>query len=304
MGPTAAGKTELALELARRFDAEIVSVDSAQVYRGMDIGTAKPAASLRAEVQHHLIDIRDPAQAYSAAEFRADALAAVSDIAARGRVPLLAGGTMLYFRALTEGLSALPSSDPALRAELDALERVRGTAHLHRRLAGVDPASARRIHPNDPQRLKRALEVHELAGRPMSELLERGRERLLPPDCLKLALVPDERAMLHRRIESRFRSMLERGLVDEVRALHRRSDLHEDLPAIRSVGYRQVWQYLDARLDYQAMSDRAVAATRQLAKRQLTWLRGEAELVRLKENGDFVFGEASRHMARFLAAKA
>lgn len=303
MGPTAVGKTELALELARRFGAEIVSVDSAQVYRGMDIGTAKPAESVRRQIPHHLIDIRDPAEPYSAADFAADAAAVIRDIKARGRLPLLAGGTMLYFRALLEGLSPLPSADPSLRESLDAEERRSGLETLYERLKRLDPATAARLEPGDSQRIKRALEVHELAGAPMSVLIGRQQEQPSAYECLKLVLVPEDRGSLHERIERRFYAMLENGLVEEVRALHERGDLNEEMPAIRSVGYRQVWRYLDGQLDYESMVAKGIAATRQLAKRQLTWLRREKRAVRLKQNGDSVLAHAVVEVSRFLPVR-
>lgn len=274
MGPTAAGKTEVAVALARSLDGEIVSVDSAQVYRGMDIGTAKPDAALQQEIPHHLIDIRDPVEPYSAAEFARDARAAVAAIRARGRVPILAGGTMLYFRALLHGLSPLPPADPSVRARLNRLESEEGVGALHERLAEVDPAAADRLHPNDPQRLKRALEVFEITGKPISRLQEQGDPG---PDWafLRMVIAPENRAFLHRRIARRFETMLGDGFLDEVRCLYQRGDLDESLPSVRSVGYRQVWQYLAGRVDYDEMVARALAATRQLAKRQMTWLRHE-----------------------------
>jgi len=299
MGPTAVGKTELAAELAREFDGEIVSVDSAQVYVGMDIGTAKPGLELRAEIPHHLIDIRDPALAYSAAEFADDAREAVTEIAGRGRLPILAGGTMLYFRALLEGLSPMPSADPALRAELDRLQAEEGSPGLHRRLAAVDPGSARRLHPNDPQRIKRALEVFRLTGRPLAELQAGGGEA---PDwrVFRLALAPPQRERLHRRIAERFHGMLERGFLDEVRCLYERGDLDDSLPSVRSVGYRQAWRHLEGRLDHGEMVARGIAATRQLAKRQCTWLRRETEAHVLNWNDDSDLACIRREIRAFL----
>lgn len=299
MGPTAVGKTEFAAGLAREFHGEIVSVDSAQVYVGMDIGTAKPGPELRERIPHHLIDIRDPARAYSAAEFAGDARAAVAEIVARGRLPILAGGTMLYFRALLEGLSPMPSADPAVRAELDRLEAEEGSAGLHRRLAAVDPTSARRLHPNDPQRVKRALEVHRLTGKPLSELQD-GRSD--PPAWLvrRIVLEPPERERLHSRIAERFHGMLERGFLDEVRCLYARGDLDESLPSVRSVGYRQAWGYLQGRFDYDEMVKRGIAATRQLAKRQCTWLRGEEQDLVMKWNNDSDLAGIRREIGAFL----
>ena len=284
MGPTAAGKTDLALALARVLPCELISVDSALIYRGMDIGTAKPSPAELAEFPHRLIDIRDPAEAYSAAEFRADALAAMAEITARGRIPLLVGGTMLYFKTLLEGLAQMPSADPALRAELEAWAATEGWAALHHELAAVDPESAARIHPNDPQRLIRALEVHRLSGVSMSvhrqqqALQTAGAGGALPYRVAQLAIAPAQRQVLHGRIAQRFEAMLERGLIDEVEALRRRSDLHAGLPSIRAVGYRQVWDFLEGRLTRPEMTERGIIATRQLAKRQFTWLRGWSDL--------------------------
>lgn len=272
MGPTASGKSAVAAELAVRLPVEIVSVDSAQVYRGMDIGTAKPDASMRARIAHHLLDLIDPDQSYSAAQFRTDALRAVADIQARGRVPLLVGGTMLYFKALREGLSALPQADPAVRAELDARAAQSGWPTLHRELAQVDPATAARLKPTDAQRIQRALEVYRLSGVPMSRL-QGTRVAADAPDFLAIALIPSDRSELHRRIAARFDAMLERGLVDEVRALRHRYRLDGSMPSMRCVGYRQVWNVLEGASDPSTLRDRGVAATRQLAKRQLTWLR-------------------------------
>jgi len=278
MGPTASGKTDLAVELVRRLPVEIISVDSAMVYRDMDIGTAKPEADILAEAPHRLIDIIDPAEAYSAARFREDALEQMTEITAAGRIPLLVGGTMLYYRALQQGLAQLPEADETVRARLEAEAREEGWQRLHDRLAEVDPASAERIHPNDPQRLQRALEVYELTGRPLSELWQEQGEARLPYRAVKLVVAPEDRADLHRRIALRFGKMLEQGLIEEVEALYRRGDLHSELPSIRCVGYRQVWQYLAGELSRDEMSEKGVVATRQLAKRQFTWLRSERDL--------------------------
>lgn len=275
MGPTASGKTDLAVELVRRLPVEIISVDSAMIYRGMDIGTAKPEAEVLAEAPHRLIDILDPAEAYSAARFRSDALAHMAQITAAGKIPLLVGGTMLYFRALQQGLASLPEADEAVRARLAAEAKEHGWQALHRRLGEVDPPSAARIHPNDPQRLMRALEVHALTGRPLSELWQEQEAHALPYRVVKLAVAPEDRAELHQRIARRFEAMLCNGLVEEVERLYRRGDLHPELPSIRCVGYRQVWQYLEGKLSREQMSERGIVATRQLAKRQFTWLRSE-----------------------------
>jgi tRNA dimethylallyltransferase len=275
MGPTASGKTELAVGLARHFPVEIISVDSAMVYRGMAIGTARPDAELLRAAPHRLIDFRDPAEPYSAAEFRRDALAEMADITARGRIPLLVGGTLLYFRALEHGLSAMPPADPEVRARLDAEARAIGLDGLHARLREIDPSAAARIHANDPQRIQRALEVYELTGQPLSEFHERGRVAAFPYRLIKLIVAPRDRHLLQARIERRFRNMLAAGLVDEVRALYERGDLNAELPALRAVGYRQVWAFLAGRMGYEDMVNQAIVATRRYAKRQMTWLRGE-----------------------------
>ena len=273
MGPTASGKTDLAVELVRRLPCDIISVDSAMVYRGMDIGTAKPDAATLREAPHRLIDICDPAEAFSAARFRERALAEIEDILARGRIPLLVGGTMLYFRALEQGLSPLPSADARVRAALTAEAETAGWPALHARLATVDPRAAARIEPTDPQRILRALEVFELTGEPLSDWFERPQDNALPFRPVKLVLAPADRALLHRRIAKRFRQMLDAGLLDEVRRLRERGDLHADLPSMRAVGYRQAWAYLDGELDHDGLLERGIIATRQLAKRQFTWLR-------------------------------
>lgn len=271
-GPTATGKTDLALSLAEEFPVEIINVDAAQVYRGMDIGTAKPGAAERARVPHHLIDIRDPSEIYSAAEFREDALAAMQAITARGRIPLLVGGTLFYFRALQHGLPDLPSADPALRARLLAMAEAEGWASLHRRLQQLDPDRAARIHPNDPQRTLRALEIIELTGRAASEFGMQGSETL-PYRAIRLFLYPENRDWLHDRIARRFHAMLEDGFLEEARQLFARPDLDPSLPSLRTVGYRQAGLYLSAGINYDAFVERAITATRQLAKRQMTWLR-------------------------------
>jgi tRNA dimethylallyltransferase len=272
MGPTASGKTAVALELAARLPVEIVSVDSAQVYRGMDVGTAKPDAATRSRVRHHLLDLIDPDQAYSAARFRVDALAAIAGVRARGRIPLLVGGTMLYFKALREGLSDLPPADAAVRARLDARAADEGWPALHAELAHVDPATAARLDPADSQRIQRALEVYELSGRPMSAL-QGARRSPAEAGLVSLALVPHDRAELHRRIAARFDAMLAAGLVDELAGLRRRFRLDASMPSMRCVGYRQAWQFIDGDGDCDALRERGAAATRQLARRQLTWLR-------------------------------
>jgi tRNA dimethylallyltransferase len=275
MGPTASGKTALACRLADRFAVDLISVDSALVYRGMDIGTAKPDAATLATYPHALIDIRDPAQPYSAADFASDARAAMQAIMAKGRVPLLVGGTGLYFRALQRGLSALPEADASIRERLSAEAASLGWAAMHDRLAALDEVAARRIGPADAQRIQRALEVIELTGRPLSEQQQGGRGEVFPWRVLKLALLPADRVPLHARIASRFDAMLADGFLDEVRQLKARPDLHADLPAIRAVGYRQAWDHLDGATDPAEFRDRGIFATRQLAKRQITWLRSE-----------------------------
>lgn len=276
MGPTAVGKTDLAMALVDELNGEIISVDSAMVYRGMDIGTAKPSAEELARYPHHLIDIRDPSQAYSAAEFRDDALRAIEAVRQAGKRPILAGGTMLYFRALIFGLDALPSAEPALREKLEAQWADDGGTSLYARLAQVDPEAAEAIHPHNRQRVIRALEVFEVSGKPISTFWSQtGKDEggAVPYNLLQLALFPGDRQKLHERIAKRFEKMLEAGFVDEVEALRARGDLSPELPAIRCVGYRQVWDYLDGACDRDTMVDRGIAATRQLAKRQLTWLR-------------------------------
>ncbi|WP_283255877.1 tRNA (adenosine(37)-N6)-dimethylallyltransferase MiaA [Dyella humicola] len=277
MGPTASGKTALACALSERFPVDLISVDSALVYRGMDIGTAKPDQATLARYPHRLIDIRDPAEPYSVADFRADALAAMREITAQGRVPLLVGGTGLYFRALQQGLSQLPEADPAIREQLSAEAALLGWPAMHERLAQLDPAAAARIGANDAQRVQRALEVIQLTGRPLSEQQRGGSGERFPWRVLKLALLPADRAPLHERIAQRFDAMLADGFLDEVRALRVRGDLHADLPAIRAVGYRQAWEHLDRQTDAAEFRDRGIFATRQLAKRQITWLRSELD---------------------------
>ena len=274
LGPTASGKSALALALAERFPAEIVSVDSAQVYRGMDVGTAKPDGAARARVPHHLIDIAEPTAAYSAGRFREDALRIAAEIAARKRVPIFAGGTMLYFRALARGLADLPAADPGLRAELDKQAARVGWTALHAELAVADPALAARIDPTDAQRIQRALEVWRLTGKPLSVLQAQGAGAPLPFDALRIALEPADRTALHDRIATRFRSMLGAGLVDELAGLRARHALDATLPSMRAVGYRQAWDTLEGTAPAATLAERGIAATRQLAKRQLTWLRG------------------------------
>jgi tRNA dimethylallyltransferase len=302
MGPTASGKTDLAIALRQRLPVELVSVDSAMVYRGMDIGTAKPSAAELARAPHRLIDICDPADSYSAARFRDDALREMAEITASGRVPLLVGGTMLYFRALQQGLSALPTADARVRARLDNELHTAGLAALHRRLADVDPVAAARIHRNDPQRTLRALEVWEVSGRPLSDLQGQARTPM-PYRALKLVRAPASRAVLHERIDRRFLRMIDQGLVAEVEALVARGDLEPSMPSMRSVGYRQVWAWLRGEYGRAVMIERGQAATRQLAKRQFTWLRSEPGTHWLGDDADPV-ERATRLIAAALAGGA
>lgn len=273
MGPTASGKTALAMSLMKHLPVELISVDSALIYRGMDIGTAKPSAQELAEAPHRLIDILDPTQAYSAADFRADALREMAEITARNKIPLLVGGTMLYFKALLEGLSPLPQADAAVRERIEKQAAEQGWSALHDQLREIDPVAAMRIHPNDPQRLSRALEVFYISGKTLTELTKISGETL-PYRVHQFAIAPTRRELLHERIEERFSQMLSNGFEEEVRTLLARGDLHTDLPSIRCVGYRQMWSYLSGEFDYDEMVYRGVCATRQLAKRQMTWLRG------------------------------
>lgn len=289
MGPTASGKTALAIELVKKLPCEIISVDSALVYRGMDIGTAKPDAAELALAPHRLIDICDPTEAYSAARFRTDALAAMQEVRSAGRIPLLVGGTMLYFRALEYGLSQLPDANPEVRAELEREAAESGWARLHEQLRQVDPEAAARIHPNDPQRIQRALEVYRLTGRPMSRLQAESDRSILPYRLVKLARVPESRAELHQRIADRFHQMLAQGFESEVRGLLEKYDLTPDMPSMRSVGYRQMVRYLQGEWDRETMIERGIIATRQLAKRQFTWLRSYPGVHWLEENkGDIL----------------
>ena len=273
MGPTASGKTDLAIQLRQHLPVEVISVDSALIYRGMDIGTAKPSKAELALAPHRLIDICDPAESYSAANFRTDALREMQEISAQGKIPLLVGGTMLYYKALLEGLSPLPSADEKVRSEIEAKAALIGWGGLHQELCKIDPISAQRINPNDSQRINRALEVFYLTGKTLTELTAQKGEAL-PYDILQFAIAPEQREVLHRRIEQRFHNMIELGFQQEVEKLYRRPDLNENLPSIRCVGYRQMWEYLRGDYDHDEMVFRGICATRQLAKRQITWLRG------------------------------
>lgn len=281
MGPTASGKTSVAVELAQRLPVEIISVDSAMVFRNMDIGTAKPDAATLARAPHHLIDIIDPTKAYSAAAFRHDALRLMADITARGKIPLLVGGTMLYFKALRDGLSDLPQSNPEIRATLDAEIAQHGIEWLHSELAKVDAETATRLHPTDTQRIQRAMEIYRITGSPMSELIREEHSADLPYLITSIALVPSDRAQLHVRIATRFKAMLEQGLVEELRRLREKYPLHPNMTAMRCVGYRQAWQYMEGEISEAQLLETGIAATRQLAKRQLTWLRSMPDNIEL-----------------------
>ncbi|WP_081220948.1 tRNA (adenosine(37)-N6)-dimethylallyltransferase MiaA [Pseudoalteromonas luteoviolacea] len=272
MGPTAAGKTALAIELCKHLDTEIISVDSALVYKGMDVGTAKPDANELAQAPHHLIDLIDPRESYSVADFRRDAIELIDKLHAQGKVPVLVGGTMMYFKGLIEGLSPLPEASEAVRAQLEKEATEKGWQALHAELTQIDPDAAAKISENDSQRINRALEVYRITGKPMS-LLQKQKQPELPYTFHQFAIAPNDRKILHERIEKRFKIMLDQGFKNEVLALYNRDDLHPDLPSIRCVGYRQMWEHLSGECDYDEMVFRGIAATRQLAKRQLTWLR-------------------------------
>ena len=300
MGPTASGKTDLAVRLVEQFPFDIVSVDSALVYRGMDIGTAKPGPDILARAPHRLINIRDPEDAYSAGSFVRDALAEIASIHGAGRLPLLVGGTVLYFRALIDGIAELPDADPEIRASIDAEAAAKGWPALHEKLAAVDPAAAARIEPRDRQRIQRALEVFRRSGRPLSDWQQTATAQGGDFDYLKFALTDPDRSDLHARINQRFLQMLEAGFVDEVRGLMQRPGLSADSPAMRAVGYRQIWQYLDGKTDLDTATAQGQAATRQLAKRQLTWLRSESDLARFdpldNASGDAISAQIARKL--------
>jgi tRNA dimethylallyltransferase len=281
MGPTASGKTNVAVELVEQLPVEIISVDSALVYRDMDIGTAKPDTATLARAPHHLINIIDPTETYSAAAFRRDALRLMHEITGRGKFPLLVGGTMLYFKALREGLSDLPQADPVIRAVLDAEISAHGIEHLHQQLATVDAETAARLKPTDTQRIQRALEIYRITGEPMSALIAQQEHHELPFHILPIALVPSDRSKLHQRIALRFKAMLERGLLDELKTLREKYPLHADMTSMRCVGYRQAWQYLEGEIDGAQLLEAGIVATRQLAKRQLTWLRSMPDNIEL-----------------------
>ena len=277
MGPTASGKTELAVQLAQQLETEIISVDSVLVYKGMDIGTAKPTVEERKGIPHHLIDILDPADIFSTGRFRKLALQLMEDISSRGKVPILVGGTMLYFNALFNGLASLPEANPEIRKKLDEELLANGKETMHARLKSVDPVSAERIHPNDPQRVQRALEVYQLSGKPMTQFFTEAQQNQIPYRQIKLIVAPEDRKQLHEKIALRFKLMIELGLIEEVNALYQRGDLTEKMPSIRAVGYRQAWSYLQRVYDLDTMIEKAIIATRQLAKRQFTWLRREQD---------------------------
>lgn len=273
MGPTATGKTDLAVELVQRFPFEIISVDSAMIYRGMDIGSAKPDQQTLAIAPHHLIDICDPSERYSAAQFREDALKKIDDLFSRDKIPLFVGGTMLYFKALQFGIADLPQADETTRQRVSNLLQEKGSQFLHQQLMNVDPITAQRLHENDKQRIQRALEIYEVSKKPMSQWLDEAQHQALNDDVVAIALMPNDRKLLHERIEKRLQQMMQQGFVDEVKALMARGDLSKDLPSMRAVGYRQVWEYLEGEVDVEQMSARCVFATRQFAKRQMTWLK-------------------------------
>lgn len=289
MGPTASGKTALSVQLAKALNTEIISVDSALVYKGMDIGTAKPTLEEREGVVHHLIDIIDPAESFSTGQFRRQALTIMEQLTAKGKIPLLTGGTMLYFSALYNGMAQLPEANCEIRARLDDELATLGKQALHQKLMEVDSESAARIHPNDPQRIQRALEVYEISGKPLSAFFKEAQNNALPYQAIKLIVAPEDRALLHDMIAKRFHLMLEQGLIAEVEALFKRPDLNETLPSIRAVGYRQVWSYLKGEYDLQTMTEKAIIATRQLAKRQFTWLRKETEAKSFVSGNDRLF---------------
>ena len=277
MGPTASGKTALAVQLAQQLETEIISVDSALVYKGMDIGTAKPTAEERKGIPHHLIDILDPAEVFSTGRFRKSALQLMEDITSRGKVPILVGGTMLYFNALFNGLASLPEANAEIRKKLDEELFANGKEAMHARLESIDPVSAKRIHPNDPQRVQRALEVYQLSGKPISQFFAEAQQNQVPYKKIKLIVAPEDRKQLHEKIAQRFKLMIELGLINEVSALYQRGDLNEKMPSIRAVGYRQTWSYLQGEYDLDTLIEKAIIATRQLAKRQFTWLRREQD---------------------------
>jgi tRNA dimethylallyltransferase len=301
MGPTASGKTRLAIELAQTMGGEVISVDSALVFRGMDIGTAKPDMAERAGIPHHLIDILDPSERYSTGQFQKDAAQWILEIAQRGKLPILAGGTMLYFHGLLHGISALPAANPIIREALDAEARQHGWGFLHERLRTIDPVAAHRIHPNDPQRIQRALEIHQLTGRSMTEVIAENPPPRQDFDLIPIRIAPKNRELLAERIRQRFQAMLKKGLIQEVQALKDRGDLHLDLPSMRAVGYRQVWEYLDGAGSFDEMQTRGITATRQFAKRQMTWLRKESFQLELESEDPRLVEQARRVLSPLLS---
>ncbi len=300
MGPTASGKTALSVQLAQALNGEIISVDSALVFKGMDIGTAKPTLFERGGIVHHLIDILDPAETFSTGQFRRQALDLMSDITQRRKIPILTGGTMLYFNALNNGLAVLPEADPVIRARLDHDLATLGKQALHQRLAAVDPESASRIHPNDPQRVQRALEVFEISGKSLTSFFTEANSRIIPYQRIKLIVAPADRAILHDIIAKRFKQMLKQGFMQEVDMLYRRGDLNDKCPSIRAVGYREAWSYLNGEYDLDTMTEKAIIATRQLAKRQFTWLRRETDAAKFETGQvnllDKVLNEIKTHL--------
>ena len=301
MGATAVGKTDLAIALGDRLPCDLISVDSALIYRGMDIGTAKPSVEELKKAPHRLIDIRDPSESYSAAEFREDALKEIDAIHQQGRIPLLVGGTMLYYKALIEGLADLPKADENVRRRLLESAEAEGWDALHRKLQSIDPVSAERIHPNDPQRLQRALEVYELTGKSLTELwAEQQKQAQLPFDIIQFSVDQPDRKILHERIEQRFHLMLKSGFEEEVQRLYQRGDLNKNMPSIRSVGYRQMWEYFDGDYDFEQMVERGIIATRQLAKRQMTWLRGWSGLHQMRAGSPYLIDEVLKLMDDYL----
>ncbi|MDX2504678.1 MAG: tRNA (adenosine(37)-N6)-dimethylallyltransferase MiaA [Gammaproteobacteria bacterium] len=296
MGPTASGKTDLAIELVKHYPFEIISVDSALVYKGMNIGTAKPGPEELSIAPHKLIDILDPAQSYSTARFRADALVAMADIHSRNKIPLLVGGTMLYHRSLLYGLSELPESDDKIRLKLEVQAREHGVGYMHRKLAEIDPEAARKIHPNDPQRIQRALEVYEISGKSMTRLQQESRAEILPWDTYKIIVAPKSRDLLRERIAIRFKKMLEQGFIEEVQTLFERDDLNLSLPSMRAVGYRQVWEYLEGKMNKEQMIERGITSTRQFAKRQMTWLRREEDAFWIATEENDVYEQAVKYL--------
>ncbi len=303
MGPTASGKTDLAIELVKNYPFEIISVDSALVYKDMNIGTAKPTKDELAAAPHHLIDFLDPAQAYSTASFRADALKTMEDIHRRNKIPLLVGGTMLYHRSLLYGLSELPKADEAIRAKLDAEAKLNGAEFMHQKLAVIDPIAAKRIHPNDPQRIQRALEVYEISGKSMTELQQESLAEALPWETYKIIVSPKSRDLLRERIAIRFNKMIEQGFIEEVQQLFKRGDLDLSLPSMRAVGYRQVWEHLEGKMTQEQMIERGITITRQFAKRQMTWLRREEEALWIATEDNNIFEQALEYLKPILKSR-